>query len=365
MTSSGLLRVALLGLAVLGSAGPSAMAFDGRYIRGEIPACGDQVFTVSPVELDETTTIEPLGALNPPGHTIPTDHVYFFSAPRGGVGPTIRAPGDVYVLEVNGPEDLSQSGDFKLSFALCDGVFGFYLHMATVSEEVQSAFRDVPCEENWLAGHPELCARFSNHPVQAGTILGTAKASGPFDLGTYDYRAPLAYANPYRYGDPDYGRPRGLYVTCPFDYYTPRMQRELYAKVSRTIEPRCGEVMQDVPGTLQGNWFYEDASPTSPSGWDGQLAFVYDHHDPSVAAISVGGIFMDAEVLYVTPERSGTVNRRFRDVTPQRTIQCYQADQGRGRVILRLVSDEELTIEYQRGICGGRYAFTDPTTYHR
>lgn len=187
--------------------------------------------------------------------------------------------------------------------------------MATVSEEVQSAFGEVPCEENWTA-HSDQCTRFSNHPVRAGTVLGSVHPSGPFDLGTYDYRAPLAYANPYRYGDPDSGTPRGLYVTCPLDYFTPRLQRELYRKVDREITPRCGEVMLDVPGTLQGNWFYGDASAASPSGWDGYLAFVYDHQDPSLAAISVGGIFMDATVWRFIPTSAGTVNRRFSDVTP-------------------------------------------------
>jgi len=353
----------LAGMVVAGAA--TVMGFDGRYVPEELPACGDQKFTVSPVELEAITTIEPLGALNPPGHTIPTDHVYFSSQSSGGQGPAIRAPGDVFLLEVSGPEDLSRPGDFKIGFALCDQVFGFYLHVATVSTEVQSAFGDVPCEQDWVAGHPELCTRFSNHPVRAGTVLGSANPSGPFDLGTYDYRAPLAYANPYRYGDPDYGRPRGLYVTCPFDYYTPRLQRALYEKVERTAEPRCGEVMLDVPGTLQGNWFYEDTSPALPSGWDGQLAFVYDHRDPSLAAISVGGLFMEAGVWRFSPERQGTVNRQFDGVTPRRTIYCYQADGARGRIILRLVNEDELSIEHQRGTCDGRYTFENSTTYHR
>ena len=94
------------------------LAFDGRYFREGIPECSDQVFTVSPVEVGLITNIDPLGALNPPGHTFPTDHLYFSSTSSGGRGPAIRAPGDVYLLEVTGPEDLSRPADFKMSFAL-------------------------------------------------------------------------------------------------------------------------------------------------------------------------------------------------------------------------------------------------------
>ena len=39
--------------------------------------CVDHPFTTYPVDFERIRSITPLGNLNPPGHTFPTDHMYF------------------------------------------------------------------------------------------------------------------------------------------------------------------------------------------------------------------------------------------------------------------------------------------------
>jgi hypothetical protein len=51
---------------------------------------GPGTFSVSPIEVAAITNLEPLGAMNPPGHTIPTDHVYFYYVPIN-IGPVAAA----------------------------------------------------------------------------------------------------------------------------------------------------------------------------------------------------------------------------------------------------------------------------------
>ena len=47
---------------------------------GPAPSAGPFAFHVSPVAVDQIRFIVPLGSLNPPGHTLPTDHIYFYVA---------------------------------------------------------------------------------------------------------------------------------------------------------------------------------------------------------------------------------------------------------------------------------------------
>ena len=43
---------------------------------GSSTSGGSLVFKASPLELSTIRQIVPLGNLNPPGHTLPTDHIY-------------------------------------------------------------------------------------------------------------------------------------------------------------------------------------------------------------------------------------------------------------------------------------------------
>jgi hypothetical protein len=119
--------------------------------------------------------------------------------------------------------------------------------------------------------------------------------------------------------------------------------------------------MQDVPGTLQGNWFLDEALS---SEWSRHLAFVYSNGDPSVAVISIEGGFSAPIKWEFVPEESGLSNRKFSDVTADESIYCYDRGQP-GRVLVQLTSDTGLRIEHQGGSCTGAMELTNPAFYGR
>ena len=186
-------------------------------------------------------------------------------------------------------------------------------------------------------------------------IGGVGHLQGNFDLGVYDYRTQLGFANVPRYSS------RTPYIVCPLEYYDDVTKESLYNKIERIEEPRCGEVMQDVPGTLQGNWFHEDT--ILDVDWETNLAFVHDNIDTSKAIIAVGGKFMEASKWVFIEATSGSINRKFSDVTPG-SLYCYD-DGYSGRIIVQLINEMELQIEYHDRDCIGEFVFDNPTTYYR
>ena len=322
-----------------------------------LPECMGQMFTLPPVDLTEVYEITPLGNLGPPGHTFPTEHMYFHIS-AGGTSTRkvpLRAPGDIYIIDVSGGEDLDQ-GEFSMIFSLCRDLFGYFNHIKTLSDEVKEAIAAVGCQQ-WTVNPANICSRRVIHRVGPGTILGeVGDLQGNFDFGAFDYRTKHAFANPARYGS------RSPFIVCPLDLYESPTREQLYEKIVRNAEPLCGQVLQDLLGTLQGNWFYE--GKLAKNIWSQHLAFVHDNHDPSTAVISVGGVFMDPVKWEFVPKAKGLVNRDFAHVTPDGHIYCYDEGQ-RGRILLQLSDEMELKIEYQGGGCTSDTAFERPTVYRR
>ena len=220
--------------------------------------------------------------------------------------------------------------------------------------------------------------------MTVGTVIGTTggKVSAALDLEAYDLAAePLAFANPDRYfSDLDLR----LKVVCPFDGFTPEARAEQMSRIGRydgqprTEEPLCGEVMQDVPGTAQGNWF--TGSFGGQSDWSQELSLVHDHIDPTKSAISVGGTIMESGLWLFDAEDAGAedagaVNRDFAQVVLDGRVYCYQggvSTQGGqspstfpGRLLISLTSRTEMLVEHQAGNCGQLPDFVNPVTYQR
>lgn len=319
--------------------------------------CTDQLFTVSPVDLDQVYDITPLGNLNPPEHTLPTEHMYLHLTSQGI---PLRAPADIRITGISSTSNHeTNEQDYSLEFSLCKDVHGYFIHLKKIEPELQEYLLD--CRGNvYGGGKYEHCWTNISHDVTAGEVLGTVgnEMQTNFDFGVYDYRTTLDYANPPRYSG------RSLHITCPIELFDDATKSEFYSKISRTADPKCGEVMQDVKDTLQGNWFFEDVKIGQPSEWTQHLSFAHDNSDPSKAVISIGGVFTDASRWIFTPKDSGFVDREFRNVTSDGNIYCY--DQGQpGRILLQLTSETELKIEQQEGSCAGSFAFNNPVVYNR
>ncbi|MCP6719823.1 MAG: hypothetical protein KJI72_00655 [Patescibacteria group bacterium] len=340
--------------------------------NNNIPSCGDkkELFTVSPVDLDEIDDISPLGGLHPPGHTFPTEHIYIAVNEQGLTTEIIplRAPGDIVITSVTSNSDFMAPDrkDYSIKFSLCKDVHGYYNHVKEISDGLKEELNKVKCTKFGIGGD-DSCEKRISYKVAAGTVIGgVGHLQGNFDLGTYDTRTLLEYVNMDRYSGE-----RSIYIVCPLDYFEQKVQAELYGKIAREEAPRCGVVSQDVPATLQGNWFFGDSNQVRP--WDEHLSFVHSSDDPNYKVISVGGVFTDANFWKFVPAHSGTVNRDFDEVKADGKIYCYDNLKAgnfgwsdlSGRIIVELTSDVDLKIEHQSGSCSGSYSFKTPTLYGR
>ncbi len=335
--------------------------FPSAVELAQIPECAGQQFVTTPVDIKKLTSISPLGNLGPPAHTLPTEHMFFHLTPGGATTETIplSAPADISLTLVGFSRGATQDPiDYTLYFALCKDVVGYYNHVKEVSPELENLIAQSAC---MFPGESKetRCNIQTLHPIKNGANLGrVGRLQGNFDFGLIDFRKPLVFANPNRYGQ------RSLYIHCALDYYSSANRNTLYGLLERT-DGACGQTAQDVPGTLKGNWFYGSARADMGGDWDKHLAFVDDNKNPLVSVISIGGVFSNAEKWEFTPETSGTTNRAFADVTPDGQIYCYEGKGKSGRILTQLTSATELKIEKQAQACAADRAFTNPTTYTR
>lgn len=218
------------------------------------------VFTVAPVDPAVTDFILPLGNLNPPDHTIPSDHIYFyvgFTRPENRHVPVVAPAGGRVQAVLRGVPD------------------------SKILVEVSAA-------EQYYLDHVIL-----DGGIQAGTVLVAGQALGTsgnafgIDLGVINRRRALTFANPARYPD------QTIYADAPLRYYAEPVRGQLYAMVRREGIGLDGRIDYDIPGRLQGNWFL-DGLPVSRSAevsaGPSELAFVFDNVRPSEAVVSSGGL---------------------------------------------------------------------------
>lgn len=327
----------------------------------QIPACDGEQFVTAPIDIKKIMGISPLGNLAPPGHTLPTEHMFFHITAGGTTTETVplRSPADVYLTLISIGHGFTQDpADYTLYFALCKDVVGYYNHVKALSPELETLVSQSSC---MFPGESKQtrCNIQTLHQVANGAEMGSVgRLQGNFDLGLIDFRKRLTFANPNRYGT------RSLYIQCPLDYYNTEGKAALYNLLERN-DGRCGRTGQDVPGTLKGNWFYGPARADMGGDWDKLLAFADDSKNPSLSVISIGGVIGPAEKWEFTAESSGTRNRAFGDVVPNGEMYCYESSGKSGRVIVQLASATELKIEKQNESCATSRVFVNPSTYKR
>jgi len=250
------------------------------------PAEGPITFTCLPVNENDYNEIYPLGSLSPPGHTFPTDHVYFKLTTPWTYPPPyqVKAPADgtiteIYYSQYDWPEGSGHSGKYD-----------DYSITITHTDTFKIKFGHISELENWVleqAGTLELGWNPIETPIPVsvgdvvGRLAGSGGVQGDLDMWAIDENVKLNFIHPEKYS-------YAANAVCPLDYFEDNLKATLYQKVSRTAEPRGGKIDFDQPGKLVGNWFLENI--TDPlGGWGKHLAFVYDRDDPSQIRVSVGG----------------------------------------------------------------------------
>jgi hypothetical protein len=217
------------------------------------------IFEVSPVPVHTIRQATPLGNLNPPGHTFPTDHIYFYLNGKDLVEVNAITDGIIQSTYYN-----AWSDDYRIEFKHTETFYSYLDHVKNLFSEISTGAQ-----------------------IKTGDPVGYGDPNiSAVDLGVIDYDTTLYFVNPDRYHD------KMLHCGDPYRYFTESVRNELLKKNPRIAEPRGGKIDFDMDGTISGNWFLE-GTPVDESmnvtWWSHHLAFVYDIFEPSNIRICAGG----------------------------------------------------------------------------
>jgi hypothetical protein len=303
---------------------------------------GPGLLTVSPIDTSQVIAASPLGSLAPPGHVLPTDHVYIsFVDPWNGnqfandcSKRPIRAAGAGVVDFILATE---ARGDTKVDVQMTKTFHYYYDHVLLLP---------------WV--------KLGTH-VAAGDTIGTTTGFCPsFDLGVWDTDVtPPHYVNTARYAG------QTLHVVSPYKYMSAELQ-QLYYSRSRLFEgvpiDKDGRTDFGVPGHLAGDWFHSslpiDAGVNGgPDGWPRSIAFAYYWYDRS-PRVSIGGTIAPPGLAKIGP-----TDPDFAAVDPSSGVVAYQltATQGalgNGWLLVQMTASDKIRIEFFAGATTRPAAFT-------
>ncbi|MEE8318905.1 MAG: hypothetical protein V3R36_04610 [Dehalococcoidales bacterium] len=267
---------------------------------------GEIVFTVSPIELDAITALEPLGELTGivAGHITPGDHTGFqYAGPPDFPAYDLRALADGFIVRVERhpytPPEGYPAGikNYHVYFEHSCTFFTGYIHVTELAPEILAADDELARID--AAPSTEDSFTYPRIPVKAGQIIGKVQGVSLLGMLTVDTSVTHNdYVTPSIYE----GEPWKRHAVAPYDYFTEDIREKLMEKNPRTAEPRGGRYAFDIDGRLVGNWFQDgtgyaggDADVVqgtcgnSPCPyWNGHLAFVYDFVTPDQVRISIG-----------------------------------------------------------------------------
>ena len=185
------------------------------------------LFEVSPIQLSDLLEIVPLGNLNPPGHTFPTDHLYLHVRMTGAEPSTpatvaVFAPGRIWITRIQKTQYASPpSTDYSITFWPCNQFVAYFGHVEQLSENL--LIHAGPFEGGRCINHSDgniTCQKDVIIETEAGEIIGVSE--GGLDFGAMDSRVPpLTHANPARYSS------SVLHAVCAIDYYSPDVRDRL------------------------------------------------------------------------------------------------------------------------------------------
>jgi len=227
------------------------------------------VFSICPVDTSAIGEASPLGNINPPGHTLPSDHIGFYLKGDAPVPVYSMAGGTIRSVFYN-----EWSDDNRIEINHSEQYMFYLDHISNLPSTVVTGKK-----------------------LETGDLLGYALPEhGAFDIGLMNKKINHHFIIPERYHE------LTLYHDDPYLYFTDSIRAILEVKNPRIGEPKGGKVDYDIDGTLSGNWFLEG----TPLVWEAasflygenQLAFVYNMYNASTVMISCGGTLQGAPFAY-------------------------------------------------------------------
>lgn len=307
-----------------------------------LPAAGTAQLTVAPLDTTTIFAITPLGQISPPGHVLPTDHIYIsFVDPWSGS---------------------QQNNDCRARpvRAAAAGVIDFVL----VTEAAGDTKVDVQVTASFHYYYDHVLLRPGyavGTRVAAGDTIATTTGRCPsIDLGVWDSGlTPSGFVNPSRYAG------QSLHVLPPLRYFPEPLRSALYARVrlfGGIPWDKDGRTDWGVKGRLAGDWFHASLATATaetvggPSGWPKSLSFAYDYFDRR-PLLSVGGLIAPPLVtpLPAALDPAG--------ISPSSGVIGFETQPYNGRAqpgwfLVQMTADDRLRIEFFTGATSRPAGFT-------
>lgn len=331
---------AMLAISACGEGtGPSPE--DNRF---GITATGPGVLSVSPLDTSTHFGGSPLGYLAPPGHVLPTDHVYLYFVDPWGFQPQGRDCS---------PRPVRAAGSGVVTFILVTEAAGDTKVNVQMTRTFQYYYDHVILKPGIVVG---------TH-VNAGDTIATTTGRCPsIDLGVFDLDVTNSgLVNTTRYGM------SSLHAASPYKYFSEPLRTWMYNHV-RMMEGvpanKDGRVDWGIRGRLVGDWFHASLAGESanviggPAGWTKSLSFAYDWYDNTQRRISIGGSIAPAGVVRVAP-----TDPAFGDVQVTSGVVTYQTTKTMGSItdgwlLVQMTAEDRLRVQYFPGATARPLAFT-------
>ena len=278
---------------------------------------GPVVFSQPPMQIEDIGHIVPYGMVIG-AHVTPIDHMYLTPADLslGRDAYEVRAIQDGLIYNLQ-PRDIfvdtgeANDREWRLDIGhTC--TFSSYIDLMT------SLHPDL--EREWMETlGPNSSKVWQGIEIDSGQLLGWIGAQ-TLDFGVYDYQVILeGFVNPSTYDR----EPWKIHTIDPFPHFPEDVSRELLAKMLRTVEPRAGKIDHDINGKLVGNWFQQSTNGyqglEGSKYWDGHLAIVPDHIDPTQWRFSIGN-FNGPAAQFGLKGNGPDPN----DITPETGVTLYE-----------------------------------------
>ena len=304
---------------------------------------GPGVLSVSPLDTSTIYAITPLGKMAPPGHVLPTDHIYIsFVDPWGGnqqnnecSARPVRAAGAGVITFILVTE---AAGDTKVDVQMTKTFHYYYDHVLL---------------------RPGMT--LGTH-VNAGDTIATTTGRCPsMDLGAWDTDyTPPGFVNTRRYAY------QSLHVVPPLRYFPEPLRSALYRRVrlfDGVPADKDGRTDWGVKGRLAGDWFHISIANDSagvvggPDGWPKSISFAYDYGS-GAPVISIGGTIATPGALTIAPGFPD-----FATVSVASGVVAYQGTPNVGLIqpgwlLVQMTADDRIKVEYFAGATARPAAFT-------
>lgn len=393
--------IATATLGILNKIGNKSTSFNSS-----LPSCPSDLSGLLTTRIMDKGVIKaliPLGNSNPPGHTFPVDHNYF-EGDADGIKHNVYAPGNGIVLGANEETGFDANGNIMrqgitVTMGLCKGVEIVIASPGELAPKIKNNIKESEKSCKNSGGKHEgekaitTCTNKLDYSVKAGDIIAITDGKDFPEVWALDNNKKLSADVDWERYDSNYYP----YAFCLFDLYSGTLKEEYYKLFGRyeparqkdddgksiqsgpiftprTIKPLCGQTIQNIVGTIQGDWFgLPKGSDSFPGNNIGDLALIHDNLDPTIGKIVVAGNVSTAGVVQFVPFNSGSINREFSQVKADNQLYCYQDDPNvqmggfkiTGKFLIQLLDDHHLKIENQSGSCQTGDAFKNPFTYER